>query len=889
MHTRHSLLLLATALLAGAPLAAQPALTGPEFFVDSSNQAPSQGHCCPSSATEATGRTMVVWVEPLLEQQPLRGRLLDAPGSPEQPPFTLATGVEILAPPTLSPAAPDGFLLAWQTSESIGPSERRRFFVRRLSPSGEPRGDVIEVQNPVVIVRGFPTTGSLRTASASDGSFVAVWDETNRSTRLEDVFFRLFDAAGRPLTKVASLPSEGGTAKRTTAALTVLDGGEIRIAWWSWSADGTTSIAWVRRFDRKGVPLAAPVRLLPEGVSAWFGSIAFGPGGGCLVDWGDGFRAFAPDGTPFLPYPAPLVGAQVTAERGGTYLLSGTDARDFPDCAVAGFQVAADGTPQGPAGCLTSPSRGAVYAISVTGTGGTGGTGDSGFALFWSEEKRTLEEGSVPRLFGQRLARAGPGTLQIERARSAVLESASEPLALRVVRRDGTAGAVSVDYRLTGAAAGSGTVTFPDGDSTPRAISIPVSGDTVPGNDRAVHVTLSRPTGGAVLGLPQRAVVEIRDDDKPSPLLAHAKPFVAVAEGDSDSEVYGPGLASSSGGDLQVVWAYIHSVRYSDPVRFTYAVQGQRFDAVGKPGTSFGEGASWFAGRVRAAMHPAGDFLVLWQESASDWALGEGDRGYLKRFDASGAALGPEVLLKFLPDGAAPLPGGRFVAVGRGHDAGGEGLFAHFLSTQGRDRRSPALVTRDMLQPGSASVVAADGIGRSVVVWSVAPTGAGPAGIFARRFNALGAPLGPPFRVSQEEGHDLLPGVATDAQGNFAVAWQRSWDGSGTGIYARSFNAAGTPLSDEILVNSETAGDQAAPSVALTGDGRFAVLWQSTSGASSVSEVRGQLFSSTGKRLGSEAQIATAAGTPAIVWSNRGYFVTAVHTGGGIATRRLPL
>lgn len=864
---RSLVLFLAAALLAGSPLLAQPALTGPEVFLGPANQMADLAGM--ATATETTGRVLVVWIESLRGQNRLHGRVFGASGRPEQPAFTLDTGEHPVVDATLAPAAPNGFLLTWRSSEKIGQAERLWFFARRLSPLGRPRGEVIQIRDSLLTLRGFPTVGSVRTASAPDGSFVAIWDETRRSTRRTDVLFRRFDAAGRPVAKPALLPTEGANRERAVSALAVLDDGEIRIAWRSRTAGAERSTLWARRFNRSVTPLAAPVRLLPDRPYAWDSSVAFGPDGGCLAAWGDRARAFAPDGTPLS---APQATAsfwrpQVTAERGGTFLVS---------AGTIGLQLEAGGTPRGPVGLLAPPSAGdEVYGASIT------GTADGGFALFWSERGRNGKPGR-PRLFSQFLATASPGTLQIERARSTVPENASGPLELRILRRDGTAGTVSVRVQRTGAAAGGQTVTFPDGDSTPRTVSIPVSDDAIPGNDRLVRVALLRPTGGAGLGLPRRAVVEVRDDDKPSPLLAQAGPRIEVAYGDGrDTHLWEPDLAVGPGGGFEVVWGYTFRHRYTDPLRYNYAVQGQRFDAAALPLTAF-DNSSGDPERIRVAMHPAGDFLVCWED---------GDLGFSQRFDALGAAAGPEIYLRFPADDVAPLPNGSFVAVGRGQDAAGEGLFLLFLSTDTVELLPPVPVTREVLEPGSAATVATDAAGRSLVVWSAAPTGDGPAGLFARRFDALGAPLGPVLRVSQWEGHDVAPSVAMDPRGNFAVTWQRSWDGDGTGVYARVFNAAGAPLGEEIPVNSSREGNQEAPSVALTGDGRFAVLWQTSPVVAFwESQVVGQLFARDETRLGSEAQIEPAGYVPVVAWSDQGFFVTAYVWGdASIAARRLPL
>jgi len=138
--------------------------------------------------------------------------------------------------------------------------------------------------------------------------------------------------------------------------------------------------------------------------------------------------------------------------------------------------------------------------------------------------------------------------------------------------------------------------------------------------------------------------------------------------------------------------------------------------------------------------------------------------------------------------------------------------------------------------------------------------------------------------VSVGDGHDVAATVSTNVPGSFVVAWQRSWDGQGSGVYARAFNAAGAPLSPEIPVNSDTEGNEGTPAVALAGDGRFLVLWESLSGLSC------QLFTETGVRLGSEAQLDANGSRPTAAWSDRGYFVTVFfYYGEDIVARRLPV
>jgi hypothetical protein len=71
--------------------------------------------------------------------------------------------------------------------------------------------------------------------------------------------------------------------------------------------------------------------------------------------------------------------------------------------------------------------------------------------------------------------------------------------------------------------------------------------------------------------------------------------------------------------------------------------------------------------------------------------------------------------------------------------------------------------------------------------------------------------------------------VAMDANGNYVVVWQdgSGVDGSGIGVYAQRYNAAGTAQGAQFRVNSYTAGDQQWPEVAMDSSGNFVVVWQS--------------------------------------------------------------
>src|SRR6185503_17155240 len=111
----------------------------------------------------------------------------------------------------------------------------------------------------------------------------------------------------------------------------------------------------------------------------------------------------------------------------------------------------------------------------------------------------------------------------------------------------------------------------------------------------------------------------------------------------------------------------------------------------------------------------------------------------------------------------------------------------------------------------SYPAAAADAAGNFVVVWHTVD-GFGYYGIddvSARRLDRFGKPLGPQFTVNAyTTGAQAFPSVAVTPAGAFVVAWSGDADGSGTGVFARRYDAAGSPLdATEFVVSTYTTGD----------------------------------------------------------------------------------
>ena len=131
------------------------------------------------------------------------------------------------------------------------------------------------------------------------------------------------------------------------------------------------------------------------------------------------------------------------------------------------------------------------------------------------------------------------------------------------------------------------------------------------------------------------------------------------------------------------------------------------------------------------------------------------------------------------------------------------------------------------IQQTSDRSVATSPNGESVVTWASQNQDGSGWGVYARRYDANGVPLGNEFRVNTTTAGDQLePSVAVDIAGNFTIAWT-SPDANGTGIFAQQYDHLGTALGGEYQVNVTTAGNQSAANVGMDGVGNVLVSWTS--------------------------------------------------------------
>lgn len=131
---------------------------------------------------------------------------------------------------------------------------------------------------------------------------------------------------------------------------------------------------------------------------------------------------------------------------------------------------------------------------------------------------------------------------------------------------------------------------------------------------------------------------------------------------------------------------------------------------------------------------------------------------------------------------------------------------------------------------------------------------------------------------AESGGNQLNPVIAVAANGSFVVAWEDDIDNNGFfQIWARGFHADGSQRFSRITVNTEAAGQQRNPDIAMNPNGDFVVVWEDDKDGNGRFNILGRGFNANGSQKFSDRKMAyTGEGAsidPAISMADDGSFV----------------
>ena len=338
-------------------------------------------------------------------------------------------------------------------------------------------------------------------------------------------------------------------------------------------------------------------------------------------------------------------------------------------------------------------------------------------------------------------------------------------------------------------------------------------------------------------------------------------------------------VAMDTGGNFVIVWSSASDQDGSERGIFAqrYAAkgdtQGDEFQV-----NTYTTGSQWFPGVV---MDADGDFVIVW-ESGDYFQPQDGSNSGIfgQRYDRNGVAQGTEFQINTHTTDRQSKPSvamdaaGNFVVVWQSYNQDGSdsGIFARRYNQNGIALEDEFQVNTFTTHQQYEPQIARDKNGNFVVTWTsgafdtIGQDGSG-YGIFAQLYTAAGNTQGDEFQVNTytlgNQGYMAGSTVALDADGDFVIAWAggNEQDGSGYGIFAQRYAADGNKQENEFQVNTYTTSFQGYPDVALDQDGDFAMVWVSYSQEEGdyfpVSGIYGQQFYNSGLSRGNEFHINT--------------------------------
>lgn len=282
------------------------------------------------------------------------------------------------------------------------------------------------------------------------------------------------------------------------------------------------------------------------------------------------------------------------------------------------------------------------------------------------------------------------------------------------------------------------------------------------------------------------------------------------------------------------------------------------------------------------SMDQNGNYVVVWESLGTD---GDDYGIYAQRFNYKGSADGSEVRVNTTTSGGQRHPDvaktkdGNHVVVWSTIDNGSWDINGQRYRPSGATNGSEFLGNHgNNSGEQSQPAVACGHNNQFVIVWTNINT-SGTYSIMGQRFDSTGSAVSSEFTINSSSadfhGH---PHVAMNLNtGSFVVVWQsKGVDGSGNGIYGQRYNASGTKTGSEFRINTTTSGNQEQARIAMDGSGDFVVTWSSYGQDGSHYGIYAQRFASSGASQGSEFVVnKTTSGTqssPSIAMTQEGSF-----------------
>ena len=285
-----------------------------------------------------------------------------------------------------------------------------------------------------------------------------------------------------------------------------------------------------------------------------------------------------------------------------------------------------------------------------------------------------------------------------------------------------------------------------------------------------------------------------------------------------------------------------------------------------------------------------GGFAVTWTDASLGVGGTTGDTSgtaiKAQIYAGDGSRIGTELLVNTAVTGDQHFPqmvalsGGGFAVTwvdeslgvgGATGDTSGSAIKAQVFTASGSHVGAELLVNTATQNAQNGQQITALSNGGFVVTWQDASAGVGGAtgdtsglGVKAQIYAADGSRVGGELLVNTETlGDQYSEQITALSNGGFVVTWAAQTDGnvgdrSFDAVEAQIFAADGSRVGSQFQVNVNYPYYQNAEQITALTNGGFVVTWRDNTGDASVDAVKAQAFAADGTRLGDEMLVNTA-------------------------------
>lgn len=848
----------------------------------------------PAMSMAVDGSFVVAW-ESYLQDGNYAGifaQRFDAAGQPLGAEFQVNTFTSYYQiSPSVAMAADGRFVIAWEGTNQDGSSYG--VFAQRYDENGTPAGAEFQVNTHTNDSQRFPSV-----VMSDDGSFIVAWQSWGQDGSGDGIYAQRYDAAGSRQGTEFQVNTQTNGSQRYAAIANLAEGGVV-IAWASSNQDGSGFGIFAQRYNAAGSPEGGEfqVNMFTSG-NQTFPEIATVENGGFVIVWesdeqdgsGKGIfaRSYDSDGSPAgIEFQVNTIingdqssPAIASGPNGGFIVTWESDGQDGNGDGVFAQRFDLTAAPVGIEFPVNSYTSGDQVSPAVA------MSADGNFIVAWTSDD---QDGSSEGIFAQRFEIA---TSQVAYFSGWAWEEQNG----NHVRDESELGMKEILVRLyneTGTVLGS-TVT--DNNGQYEFSDIPI--------DASVHVRFMPPSDWTFVKKDQ-GDSDTNDSDV-APETGWSDGFTLIA---------GDGQLGPDAGF--VLPARISGQVYNDVDQDT-EINGRDLGVAGwLVYLDENENAQWDFDEPSAVTDSDGNYFLTelfpgeylvrtvdrphWASSPQSVSLAPGasiaNLNFANHSDVPYLPTTPdsaEFLVNTHIDGlqsnaaTSISPDSSFVVVweSSGQDGSGNGIFAQRYDTSGATLGTEFQVNTFTSGYQSNPAVAIDSNNGFVVTWESANQDGNSWGIFAQRYNAAGESEGTEFQVNTHtDDAQQSPGIAMAADGSFAITWQSyEQEGSLWGVYVQRFDASGNPVGSEIQVNTYTSGSQNSPEIAMSSDGSFVIVWESSEQDGSDYGVFARHFDQAGVPLTTEFQVNTYTSSrqnnPYVAMSSEGSFTIAWQSWG---------